>query len=293
VSKQLDKKSIRIIFSGLAIIILGYTLVQYLKIKNEIPAEAIATHQKPDRKAIRVPLFTAPENVFYPPRFQFTYDPPQVLKKFRESENLDDIIDGSRNNFELARKLMNWSRSQWDPGRPDPYPPINAPDILREIRAKRTGGFCAQYNYVFVQGLQSFGIRARYVTINRHEVTEVWIHTYRKWICFDPLYDATYSDSRERPLSVFEIHQKVKNQQQVHIKSNQPIINSSSHLRQFSEFAVWLKNDHVSSPINFSDLEYFKVYFIESPEKRNSIPAKALTTSSPADLYFNPENPES
>jgi len=289
VSKPVDKKTVWIVFSGLLIIILGYTLFQYLKIRNEIPAKAIASHQNPSGKPIRVPQFIAPEKVSFPPRFHFTYDPPQVLKKFRESENLDSIVDGSQNDFELARKLMNWSRSQWDPGRPDPYPPINALDILREIRAKRTGGFCAQYNYVFVQGLQSFGIRARYVTIVNHEVTEVWIQTYRKWVCFDPLYDAYYTDRLGTLLSVFEIYQKVSKQQQVRISSNQSVTDPPSHLRQFCKFAVWLKNDHISSPVNFSDLEYFKVYFIESPERRDSIPAAALSTSSPKDLYFNPK----
>lgn len=289
-SKPVEKKTVWIVFSGLLIIILGYSLIQYLRIRNEIPAKAISTHQDSPGKSIRVTQFIDPEKVSFPSRFHFTYDPPRVLKKFRESEKLDNIIDGSQNDFELALKLMNWSRSQWDPGRPDPYPPINALDILREIRSNRTGGFCAQYNYVFVQGLQSFGIRARYVTVVNHEVTEVWSQTYQKWVCFDPLYDATYSDSLGTPLSVFEIYRKVIKQQQVRIHSNQSVTDAPSHLRQFRKFAVWLKNDHISSPINFSDLEYFKVYFLESPEARNSIPAPALSTCSPKDLYFNPKS---
>jgi transglutaminase-like putative cysteine protease len=289
VSKPANRKTIWIVFSGLVIFILGYTLFQYLRIRNEIPVEITASDQHPDRKPIRVPRFTPPENVSYPPRFMFTYDSPRVLKNYRKIENLDRIVEGCRNDFELARKLMKWSRSQWKPGRPDPYPPINALDILREIRANRTGGFCAQYNYVFVQGLHSFGIRARYVTIVNHEVTEVWIPTFHRWVCFDPLYDAYYSDRMGTPLSVYEIVRNVRNQQQVRIHSNQPVTDPDSHLRQFARFAVWLKNDHVSSPINFSDLEYFKVYFVESPDERNSIPAAALSTSSVNDLYFSPK----
>ena len=288
-SKPISKKTVWIVSLGFFIILSVYTLFQYQKIKTRIPAEKTGTRANKDRKPIRVPQFVALEKVFYRSRFYFTFDSPQTLEEYRETENLDGVVEGWENDFDLARKLMNWCRAQWEPGRPDPYPPINAMEILREIRAKRTGGFCAQYNYIFVQGLQSFGILARYATILHHEVTEVWIQQYQKWICFDPLYDAYYTDQLGTPLTVLEIHQQVKNQRPVRIRANQPVADVDSHLQQFRQFAIWIKNNHISSPINFSDLEYFKVYFIESPDLKTSIPSKALSTANPADLYFNPD----
>jgi transglutaminase-like putative cysteine protease len=247
-------------------------------------AKAAAGVQK--TKSIQVPLFINPGKIQHQSRFNFTFDPPEVLKKLRESENLDQVTAGAASDFEKALKLMKWTRNQWEPGLPDPYPPLNALRILKEIRAGWTGGFCAQYNYVFVQGLQSLSIPARYITVLGHEVTEAWIKESGKWICFDPLHNAYYTGEKEVPLSVFDIYRRVKNKRPVRLVGDKLPANIRNHLKKFSRFSLWIKNNHVSSPVNFTDLEYYKVHFFEKDEGYWLPNPPGLWTSSLKDLYF-------
>ena len=203
IHKEISKKNIIFAFSILVFLILLYTIFAYIRITGKNPNTLNVSVKK---KPIYVPLFIDPEKVVYKARFNFTFDPQEVLIHYRYSENLDVVIKNCIGDLEIAQKLMNWSREQWEPGRPDPYPPINAVKILEEIRSGRTDGFCAQYNYIFVQALQSLGMKSRYVTIKNHEVTEVWISEFKKWVCFDPLYNSIYLSKENIPLSVIEIY---------------------------------------------------------------------------------------
>jgi hypothetical protein len=92
----------------------------------------------------------------------------------------------------------DWTHRQWPKGRPEPYPPCNAVDILREIRAGRTGGFCGQYAYVLADVLKASGFFAvRYVELTRedgegHFVVEAWSDEHAKWMVLDPAYNLWY-----------------------------------------------------------------------------------------------------
>lgn len=251
-------------------------------------AHCYTFQQTPSENPIRVPLFVNPEDVKYERRFHFTFDPPDILQEYRRAEQLDELMKNCSDTLQKTIALLNWTRSQWEPGRPNPYPPINAPIILQAIRSGRTGGFCAQYNYVFVQALQSFGIRARYVTIRDHEVTEVWLEEFEKWGCFDPYYNAYYTDANQIPLSVYEIYTLVKDQKTPQIAGQHTIENISAHFQKFKTFAVWLKNNHISSPINFQDISFYKVHFVETPEDILQLPPGSLVTFASTDFYFNP-----
>jgi hypothetical protein len=243
-------------------------------------------NRPPVKNPMQVPLFIDLAHVKYETRFHFTYDPVDVLHTYREQEDLDSIVVNVSTHFEKVLRLLHWAREQWEPGRPDPYPPINAQQILQAIRTGQTGGFCAQYNYVFVQAVQSFGMRARYVTIRNHEVTEVWIPEFGKWVCFDPLYTAYYTNQAQVPLSVYEVYKSVKQHTSVLMITQNRIRDTNAHLSQFNTFAIWIKNNHISSPINFVDIEYYKVHFYEEfNELSSSIILHRLTTSSVKDLY--------
>jgi len=290
--KVSDKTSI-IIVTGLVFFIAIYIAYSIGKIYGLAQCALVITPaaktSAPVKNPMRVPTFINPADVQYETRFNFTYDSVDVLRSYREQEKLDAVIAEAATTFEKTVKVMQWARNQWEPGRPDPYPPINAIRTLQEIRSGRTGGFCAQYNYVFVQAMQSFGITARYVTIRNHEVTEVWISELGKWVCFDPLFSAYYTNQAKLPLSVYEIYKSLKQNQPIVIQAQKPIKNTEIHLSQFKEFALWLKNNHVSSPMNFTDIEYFKVYFYEELSELNSrIILYRLTTTSIKDLYSVP-----
>src|SRR5262249_42464020 len=127
------------------------------------------------------------------------------LARFRQAESLDAVVAGAVSDEERARKLLHWTRAQFEPGRPDPYPQPDAMKTLSEIRAGRTGGFCAQYAFVLVQALQSFGKPARVVTIVNHEVVETWLADQARWTMLDPLFELQVLDSGGRSLSAIEI----------------------------------------------------------------------------------------
>jgi hypothetical protein len=145
--------------------------------------------QKDKGGPIEVPLFVSPERVCHHLRVHFTFDDAESLRTLRTREKLDKVIAGAKTDMGVFIQLMQWVRGQWSPGRPDPYPPIDATVILDNIRRGETGGFCAQYCFVLVQCLQSLEYKARYVTVKGHEVAEVWSPELSKWVMLDPLYD--------------------------------------------------------------------------------------------------------
>jgi hypothetical protein len=245
-----------------------------------------AKREKSD--SITVPLFIPPERVCHHPRFHFTFDNEEVLRPLRTRERLDKVVTGAETDIEVFLQLMEWVRAQWSPGRPDPYPPIDAIVILDKIRAGETGGFCAQYCFVLVQCLRSLGYKARYVTIKGHEVTEVWSPELSKWVMLDPLYEL-YIRKGHTPLSVIEIHDIIrKGEKDLEVYAKRNFGDLGGYLSRFEKFAVWTKNDHVSSPINFFDIERYKIYYLDDPNERMYVPAESLSTFFPEDLYFNP-----
>lgn len=237
---------------------------------------------------IKVPLFVPPESVHHPPRFRFTFDSKEALKPLRKMERLDTVIVEAKTDMGVFLPLMSWVRAQWSPGRPDPYPPIDAIVILDKIRKGETGGFCAQYCFVLVQCLQSLGYKARYVTVKGHEVTEVWSPGLSKWIMLDPLYEV-YISKGVTPLSVLEIHNMIRSgEKDLEVYAKRDPGDLVDYLSRYEKFAVWIKNDHVSSPINFFDIERYKIYFLDDPAERMYVPAGSLYTFFPEDLYFSP-----
>jgi len=244
----------------------------------------VAARLTPDGR-IHVPRFVDPALVRPTPRFRFTFDPPAALAAYRAEESLDAVVGSPRDDLERCMKLMHWTRAQWQPGIPSPYPPLDARIILRDIRRGFTGGFCAQYNYVLAQALQSFAIPARYVSLIEHEVIEARLPDKGRWVCLDPLYDTIYRDEQGEPLSVYEIHRRVTGSLPVSLSNPALAAEKPSHMEAFNAFAVWLKNDHISSPLNFTDLERYKVYFVPEGADPAALPAGALGTTEVADLY--------
>lgn len=237
---------------------------------------------------IQVPLFVPPERVFHHRRLHFTFDNKEVLEPLLKREQFDKVVTGAKTDMEVFLRLMKWVRDQWSPGRPDPYPPIDAIVILDNIRKGETGGFCAQYCYVLVQCLQSLGYKARYITVKGHEVTEVWSPELSKWVMLDPLHEL-YVTKSSTPLSVIEIHNKiVQGEHDLEVHAKKDLGDLREYLSRYEKFAVWLKNDHVSSPINFFDIERYKVYFLDDPNERMYVPTGSLYTFFPEDVYFNP-----
>lgn len=232
-----------------------------------------------------VHLFADPAEVRHFPRFQCVYENPAVLQELRHQEGLDHVVAGAVGDEERFRRLMSWVREQWEPGRPDPYPPPDALVILRDIRNGVTGGFCAQYCFVLLQAIGSFGAPARCVTVEGHEVIEAWLRDEKRWVVFDPLYNLQVFDADGRSLSALEIWENT-------VGKPTPLTVSSDHrcteasevyLDRYRRFAVWLRNDFVSQPMNFTDFDRYRVWF--DPSGDGSEPSASLRTPFAEDLY--------
>jgi len=104
----------------------------------------------------------------------------------------------------------------------------------------------------------------------------------------DPLYEL-YIQNEDIPLSVIEIHNIMRSgEKNLNIYTKRDPGKLKDYIARYEKFAVWAKNDHVSSPINFFDIERYKIYFLDDPDERMYVPTGSLHTCLPEDLYFNP-----
>ena len=220
-------------------------------------------------------------------------DEPRVLE-LRRQEKLDEVAAGAKGDLDLFKKLTVWSRSQFEPGVPDPYPACNGLAILKGIRSGQTGGFCGQYSYLLGDALKSFGYFAvRYVELERQEgaghfALEAWSNDLSRWVLLDPLYAALY-DRDGVPLSALELHEELLAGRSGGIRINRlplsahpgggtPGAASARHalasappptdaelMASFYNVAVSTRNDfaHLDAPLSLADRESLFVRYAD------------------------------
>ncbi len=149
-----------------------------------------------------------------------TFDRPE-LAELRSKYQLDKVVAGADSEFELIQRLAAWSATRWQRMHlKESYPPYNALEILKPYAdGTPVGGFCQQYNIVFLQACESFGLVGRLVSIGPgnmtdkirggHETVEIWSNELRKWVYVDG-NTAWYAVDRktEVPLSLWELRQR-------------------------------------------------------------------------------------
>lgn len=155
----------------------------------------------------------------------FRYEPftQPELKELRERYRLDDVVNGAKTDLEIITRLAAWSSRQWkweEWHLDEYYPPWDALEILKELPdGKLVGGFCQQYNLVFLQAAESFGFVGRDISIDSgrlgrpttvgHEAVEIWSNQFRKWIWIDGTMAYYAVDTATGvPLSLSEIRQR-------------------------------------------------------------------------------------
>lgn len=153
----------------------------------------------------------------------FQYEPfdHPSLKEFRTKYNLDELVKDARSELELVERLAAWSAGCWDKGHlKDVYPVWDALEILKShTDGKPVGGFCQQYNLVFLQACEAFGIPGRAISIGPgdhglairggHEVVELWSNQFQKWIYIDGNMAWYAVDAQSSvPLNLRELRQR-------------------------------------------------------------------------------------
>jgi transglutaminase-like putative cysteine protease len=155
----------------------------------------------------------------------FEYEPldhPR-LKRLREEYKLDDVVQGTQTELELMLRLAQWTCNYWDWPKhiSECYPPWDALEILKPDRDRTpVGGFCQQFNLVFLQACESFGIPGRAISISQgrlqdklpgggHEIVELWSNEWKKWVYVDGALAWYIVDEKTgTPLSVWELRQR-------------------------------------------------------------------------------------
>lgn len=138
-----------------------------------------------------------------------------ALQSFRKQEGIDRVVAaGGKDEFGRLLSLAKWTSQLFPVTTPLPnYPPWNAAELLRLIRAGETGGFCSQYAFVFAQSCQSLGYQVRYCdlvaadAVNSHFVPEVYLPSRRRWVVFEPQFGSSYTDGQGTPLGVIDLHE--------------------------------------------------------------------------------------
>jgi hypothetical protein len=136
---------------------------------------------------------------------------------------------GGQPEWALIRRLAAWSALRWSDGHlGQSYPPWNALEILKpHSDGKPIGGFCQQFNVVFLQACESFGLIGRAVSIGAgdhglairsgHEVVEIWSNEFAKWVYIDGQAGWYFVDERGTPLSLLELRER-----QLAVRAGQP-----------------------------------------------------------------------
>ena len=136
------------------------------------------------------------------------WDRPEFAE-LRQRESLDEVIAGSRTEFNAQVRLLDHVTKRWRHGNPIPeYPGWGARDILDRIDNAGGGGMCIQFNNTLAGLCIAYGWQARHVNCVGHEICEVWNDEFGKWIFLDADYENhyMYDPKTDEPQDMLELH---------------------------------------------------------------------------------------
>jgi len=144
--------------------------------------------------------------------YEFAYQDCQhpKLRALRRRLRLDEVLKGTRGDFEKINRLRHYVSGLWFHDLPHiDYPEWDADEILDRNKRLGAGGMCIQFSIVFFQCLQSLGYHARHVNIFAHETIEVYVDELGKWVHVDPesLFDSyQFNTQSGEPINVLQQH---------------------------------------------------------------------------------------
>jgi len=179
------------------------------------------------------------------------------LARLRRQEKIDFLLKDAHADLDRLLRLTQWTSQQFPSSTPFPnYPPWDAIKILDRIRNKKTGGYCAQYAFVFGQACQSLGYTIRYIGVRSradkggHALIEVYVPSLAKWIAFEPQLGHYYVDPQGVPLSILDLHRYAVGEKRGRLfkhPSRQPM--DKNWLALFYHFKFLLRNNFLSVPV--------------------------------------------
>jgi hypothetical protein len=136
------------------------------------------------------------------------WDRPE-FQEIRKLENLDEVIAGSRTEFNAQVRLLDYVTKRWRHTTPFPeYPGWDAKTILDRIDTAGGGGMCIQFNNTLGGMCMAYGWQARLINVVGHEIIEVWNDEYGKWIFLDADWENNYNyfPATAEPQSFLDLH---------------------------------------------------------------------------------------
>ncbi len=152
------------------------------------------------------------------------YDHPK-LQQLRQVCDLDKVVAGAKDDWEMIRRLMRWAYLLPLPNcKICPWEVLdwieikrdeNGEIILNKYETRRRDRMCLYSNVVLTEMLLAVGIPARHTNINSegmsgHEVCEAWSNVHHKWLQVDATRDFYWVDKTTRePLSTLDVHNEL------------------------------------------------------------------------------------
>lgn len=155
----------------------------------------------------------------------FKYDSPELIM-LKKKYNLEKITKG-KTDFQRAYNLMVWLHSIFihDPNYVN-SPEDNADKLIKRLMNLQPVN-CHGAAIIMTECLLSLGIKASMIWLlsadpydsDCHVVPIVYCSEYNKWIMFDSTVNCVCYDETGEPLSIFEVRQKLANNDDIEYSS--------------------------------------------------------------------------
>jgi hypothetical protein len=148
------------------------------------------------------------------PLVPFVYESPdaEYLKEFRITHRLDEVVKGTRSEYEAMLSLASWVGTRWDHGTDEVPGGRQVCDPSAVVKAGEGGlkFWCEITARTMVHAATALGWPARVVTASRdgyiwdHAVAELWSNEFDKWFVIDTDFNLVFENSGV-PQSAFEL----------------------------------------------------------------------------------------
>lgn len=149
------------------------------------------------------------------------------LVKVKEYFNLDSIA-GTGDEMSKILNLLNWAHGLIRHDGTKSCYETNAVDIYRFATENKCGVNCRALAVFLNECYLALGIKSRFITCNPKNYDDLDVHVINhvfsgqlgKWVWIDPTYNLYVTDDKGSLLSIFEVREKIINDEEIRINEN-------------------------------------------------------------------------
>ena len=147
-------------------------------------------------------------------------DEPEPRDKLRKATGLEQTLKSCSSEWNQILTMMDWvhnlsAHQGWDEA-----PSLSALGLLDDVRQGKVTFRCVEFAHMLQHVYSAFGVPSRVVGLRRpnsttglgkgHVVVDAWSNEFGKWIVLDPQMNMFYTDQGGTPLSLFGLHDRVR-----------------------------------------------------------------------------------